>query len=775
MKKTLLFLPAILMLSAPAVAQRVMVDDFVQLKLHYATPEITVAEGEYLTLGAEGYVSGGEAGAPAVPVLNSLLTVPDCDDMELVVENAVYDTIQLPSGRLMPLQPSRSKSDRGKAEMVVDEVRYATDAFYGRPLVDVKMLGTARDRNYAVLSWSPVQVNPVSGMMIVCRCADVTVRYLGSDASATLKRYYRHHTPAFSLGNTLNTLFSSVKETNVLMPVRMVVVVPPTLQCAAVDEFVAWKRTQGMLVDVLTIGTGASASMIALQLRQMYDEATDELPAPTYLVLIGDDNLMPAFDSRLSGGYGMNDHVTDLYYVTWTGNDVLPDCYQGRLSARDTASLQSIIEKTLYYERYAFSNDSYLANAALIAGVDQTYYVDTTDNAYTCADPTMDYIAYYYANSDNGFSQVTYYKNNTNYAPDGVTVTGSSRGNATTMALRTLYNNGVGLINYSAHGDWNCWYMPAFYVSNVNNMSNTGKPSFMIGNCCLSNKFDENTCFGEALLRKEGNAGAVAYIGATNSTYWDEDFYWAVGLRNNIRNRMAPQYDSVRMGSYDRLFHTHNETFDDMAVTAGSMVVAGCMSVNSSTSSGWSSLFAKYYWEIYELMGDPSLMPWLGRASELSVTGLSDNVTLQLTAVPNAYVALVRNDDSLSLVAAAYADETGAVQLPVSGVSLTDCFVSVTAQGYKPYARNCNDINLGMGSAVAGDVNVSPNPATGRCSVTAAGLRRVVVLNLMGQTLFAVESAADCAAVDVSALPAGLYLLRVETLAGASVKKLLVR
>ena len=35
-------------------------------------------------------------------------------------------------------------------------------------------------------------------------------------------------------------------------------------------------------------------------------------------------------------------------------------------------------------------------------------------------------------------------------------------------------------------------------------------------------------CFGEGLLRAN-NKGAVGYIGGSNNTYWDEDFWWAVG------------------------------------------------------------------------------------------------------------------------------------------------------------------------------------------------------------------------------------------------------
>ena len=772
MKKQCLPLFVMLLLATPTMAQRVMIDNFDELKVNYVTPVVTVTEGDYLLLNAAGYVSGGEVGAPALPVCNSLLMVPFCEGISVEVSNAIFDTLILPAGRVMPLQPSRSKSDRSTPTIVVDEQVYATDAYFGRPLASVEYLGTGRDRNYALLTWSPVSVNPVSGTMVVCRRADVTVRYKGSDAGATMKHYERYHTPAFSLGRTLNTLYASTKDVCMSAPVRMVIMAPQSLQCAALDEFVTWKRQQGMMVDLNYMAADVTSTTIAAQLQQMYDEASDVAPAPTFLVIVGDNNVMPVFSSRINYST-LNDHITDLYYVTWTSGDNLPDCYQGRLSARDTSTLRSIIEKTLYYEQYKFANDSYLAKAALIAGVDQTYYVDTTDNAYRYADPTMDYVAYYYVNNENGYSDIYYYKNNTSYAPEGVTVTGDSRSTANASALRSRYNSGVGWINYSAHGNWDNWTMPSFTVTHVGNMTNANKPSFMIGNCCLSNKFDKPECLGEALLRKGGNAGAVAYIGGTNSTMWTHDFYWSIGVRSNIYNRMTPSYSASQRGVYDNLFHTHGESLESQMVTAGQIVVSGNMSVNSAGGSSWSSLYAQYYWEIYELMGDPSLLPWLGTADDLLVTATHQvGDDLVVTAVPGAYVALLHGDSN-ELVSTAFAGTDGMAQLAVPVAHLDSTYsISITAQGYKPYLRSCTSDNVGLHETATADVVVSPNPASVATEVRAEGLHHVELLNVMGQILQTVAASGDHCTVNLTALPSGLYLLRIETASGAVVRKL---
>ena len=44
------------------------------------------------------------------------------------------------------------------------------------------------------------------------------------------------------------------------------------------------------------------------------------------------------------------------------------------------------------------------------------------------------------------------------------------------------------------------WSDPAFENADVSNLQNDGKYGLMIGNCCQSNKFDANVCFGEKLL-----------------------------------------------------------------------------------------------------------------------------------------------------------------------------------------------------------------------------------------------------------------------------------
>lgn len=79
------------------------------------------------------------------------------------------------------------------------------------------------------------------------------------------------------------------------------------------------------------------------------------------------------------------------------------------------------------------------------------------------------------------------------------------------------------------------------------------------------------------------------------------------GLKGTA-NGNAPAYDASKLGGkYDAMFHTHSEAFTNWATTVDETVMMGNSAVEQSASSR-----KNYYWEIYSIMGDPSLMPYYG-------------------------------------------------------------------------------------------------------------------------------------------------------------------
>lgn len=688
----------------PVMAQtaKVVNSDFDNATYTFTFGDVSITaqtyEGQvYDAVSLEGSAPSNLLGKPALPVVTKMIEIPICASVSVEVSDVQSVSLQPLKNRMLPAQPAPSKSDIGPRPFVIDEEAYRVNELYAQAQAWVDVMGVARDRNLAMLRLSPLSYNPVTGEMELVKSMTVTVTFKGADVAATNAMHERYYSPDFALGGDMLSTLPSGKELHKAAPLHYLIVAHSMFR-GELDDFIAWKKRQGFIV---TVGytddpaVGTTSTAIAAYTKSFYTNATAELPAPTYLLLVGDNQQIPAFDSRCSSYNPANDHVTDLYYVCWTANDNVPDCYLGRFSARTVAELTPQVEKSIYYERYDFAPDcrAYLGKGVLIAGKDNGR---TGDNAYTYADPAMDYVAKTYINAENGYTDVRYYKNNTAFAPDGVTVTGCGQENSSATALRSLYNQGYGWVNYSAHGYDNEWSTPEFTASHVGSMTNNNKPSIMIGNCCLSGKFNTtayDACLGEALLRKGNKAGAVAYIGGTNSTYWPQDFCWAVGVRSNFSNTMNTSYDSRNLGCYDRLFHTHDELYTYWHNTMGAVVFAGNTAVESY--SGSNSGYSLYYWEIYELFGDPSLMPWLGVPQTMTVDA-SDVIpmgtsTYTVTAVPRAYVALTTADGH-DFVCAAYADHHSGVatlHLP-SDINPGEYELAVWAQGYKPVFKTAN-------------------------------------------------------------------------------------
>lgn len=692
MQKKIVALAMALLFLSGAMAQSVRVEksDFSQAEYIFeaSAPQYSsmAVEGKkYAVINLEGSSPSTQIGQPNLPLVSEFVEIPLCDNVKVLVSDVKFETVNKLDDMLIPVQPAPSKADKSARPFVMDSAVYAKDAFYSHELAWVEQMGVARDRNVAILRLSPFSYNPVTGELRMVTSMKVTLAYENADVAATMQMRSRYYSPDFSVGHKLLSTLPGTKSVAQSAPLHYLIVADAMFR-GSLDEFVAWKKRQGFLVTVAYTdesNVGTTSASIAAYIKSFYTNASSELPAPTFLLLVGDQQQIPAFNARCS--YPDNDHVTDLYFASWTDGDNIPDCYYGRFSARSIAELTPQIEKTIFYESYDFTNDSYLRRAVLIAGEDQGY---TGDNAYNYADPAMDYIAKTYVNAANGYSDVKYYKNNTTFAPAGVTVTGSSLTSATAATLRNLYNTGIGWVNYSAHGYDDEWSTPSFNTRNAAAMTNYGMPSIMIGNCCLSGKFNttySDKCLGEALLQRERNAGAVAYFGGTNSTYWPHDFCWSVGVRSNIANTMDANYVPGYLGMYDRLFHTHSENHSAWHISAGAMTMAGNMAVEQYGS------YAQYYWEIYELFGDPSLMPWLSTAEEMDVVAPDiefGSTTYSVIAAPYAYVALTTQDEH-ELITAAYADGDGNAVLAIpSDLMPGDYELAIWAQNYKPYFQD---------------------------------------------------------------------------------------
>jgi len=711
---------------------------------------VNTDKGMFSHITMDGFLPYGEEGRPELPALVTLLEIPLCEGIDIAVTKQEWQTFD--AARLgiahpvFPLQPSQSKSDRRQQQLVIDNNLYSADTLFGYPLAKVEKTGIARDKNLATLYFSPVVYNPRTNEVRVCTSAEVEITFRNADESGTAKMKRLHHSKMFGHATTLNTLPDNYEKSEISStPIRYLIVAHNSFR-GMLDTFADWKRRKGFLVDIAYTGSasvGTTSSTISDYVKRQYTNATAENPAPTFLLLVGDVEQIPAFTGNA------DNHATDLYYASWTSGDVIPDCYYGRFSAKTEDQLRPQIEKTLMYEQYTMSNTTYLERALLIAGIDDG---EAGDRGYTHADPTMKYLRNTYIDTSYGYTYVGYY-DNSDYTLD-------SRGNATGMThiITNILSRGTCLAIYSAHGSSSGWANPKFGKEQLADLYNNKKIGIVIGNCCSSCTYNDDECFGEALLRLPDNRGAIGYIGGSNSTYWTEDYYWAVGIRNIGSNGAVPNYDQYNLGMFDRLYHTHNEAYRNWYVTQGGMVQSGNMAVQNSSSTK-----KIYYWEVYHLMGDPSIMPWLHRAQTMEVTvatQLGANATsLSVRAVPYAYVALT--DSNHNLVASAFANINGRITLNFSALTPGNYELAVSAQHYK---TNFTSITVSSSESIDiaenNSFQVYPNPAKQMLFVEGDDISQISLTNMLGNEVFTtVNNGQSKIEIPVSDFCNGLYVL----------------
>ncbi|MDY0151709.1 MAG: C25 family cysteine peptidase [Candidatus Cloacimonas sp.] len=583
------------------------------------TQEIASKEGVWTELSSGQYATTNVTGAPALPLMRKLISVPLGANVTVVFANAQTKTINLSEYGvqypLMPRQESVSKSaDLNTLPFVVNRDFYNSNAWTANPAISVIELGMMRGTRIFALDFVPVSYNPVLKQLEVIYNAEVKVTFSGADLAATDALKAKTYSPAFE-SNFASSIINYAPERTTLnrYPLGYVIVLPDNF-VSAMQPFIDWKRREGYNVIVApTSVTGTTSNNIKTYMQNMWNAATTENPAPSYLLIVGDVAQVPS----TAGTTGT--HPTDLPYVRLQGTDFMPELYFGRFSATTVAEVTNQVDKTMMHEQYTMPSDAYLSEVVMIAGVDGTY-------GPTHANGQINYGTNNYFNLAHGITSHTYMY--------------PGSGNSEAAIIQNM-SNGVGYANYTAHGDVTIWYDPNITIANINSLQNINKSSFVVGNCCLTSKFDSGICFGEAWLRAP-NKGAVVYIGGTNSTYWDEDYYWGVGYKPPVVSGGSP-FIAGRTGAYDAVFHDHNEPFADWAGNAGSMVLMGNLAVVASNSSR-----INYYWEIYSIMGDPSLQPYVGIPAQNSYQAPNQIFlgigTLDIQADPYTYVSLSMNN-----------------------------------------------------------------------------------------------------------------------------------
>jgi hypothetical protein len=646
--------------------------------------KVSTVNGDFTRIRTDGFIEDNFSGMPELLYTGRLITVPIGAELKVIIHEIRSREISLKDigfdYPIYPAQPSYSKStDLSKVSFLQDNNSY-TEENYQKAFSPFSYTeaGFMRGQRIFEISYTPVRYNPVENTIKIYEHIEVDIYFAGADLVRTENLHSRTWSADFEslfYHTLLNYRPPLARDLLVRMPTKYVIVsfadFVPTLQ-----PFIDWKTEQGFEVILASTNNplvGNTTTSIKNYLQALWNAATPTDPAPSYLLIVGDIAQIPAWASSTS--IASEPHVTDLTYVRLSDTSYFPDMYYGRFSANNITELTPYIEKSLVYQKYSTSNPNYLRRSVLISGHDSW-------SATQFCNGQINYMTSLYfntSNTHNDFDEPSVYLHPTS----------GSLTSGIDAEIRLRVSEGAGWVNYTAHGDITLWDRPRFTIPQVNALSNYGMYPIVIGNACHTSAFDTMTCFAEAWLRAS-NKGGVIYIGGTNYTYWSEDYWWAVGLVNPPTNGATVPYHPNQRGMYDLLFHTHNEPPEIWHTSVGAMIYAGNMVVQASTSPR-----KNYYWEIYSVKGDPSLVPFLGAPSpnhvelpEVIVLGLNELNIIQ--SAPFARVAISKDGE---LIGSVIADALGNAILTFNPIDTPGvATIVVTAQNFQPVIHAVNVI-----------------------------------------------------------------------------------
>jgi hypothetical protein len=266
---------------------------------------------------------------------------------------------------------------------------------------------------------------------------------------------------------------------------RMLIITTDAL-AVGLDDFIRWKWQVGIPVTVVTTGQiGDTPAAIAQAIAQVYNEAE----GLTWVLLAGDHAQVPPH----TGGYDGSD--SDTRYAMLVGDDLYPDLYVSRVSAKSLTELQTQLNKFIAYEKQP-QRDGWYRRAAGIAS-DEGLPSDS-QRADLLAGSLLGY----------GFDSV-------------IPIYEGQGGNSSVIS--STVNDGVSVINYLGHGEGTYWASVYFGLDQVHALQNGPAWPWIVDVSCSNGNFALPECLAEAWLRAgtpDEPQGAIGMISASSLAPW---------------------------------------------------------------------------------------------------------------------------------------------------------------------------------------------------------------------------------------------------------------
>ena len=636
--------------------------------------------------GGTGIVLPANPGEPNIPAFSRFVAVPNGATAYIEMSHRSMTTIQ--NVDLLPAAPIKFDTDDSPNTYEKNTSIYNKNAFFPEQPVTISEPFSLRGVQTVTVTVVPFQYNPVTKELRVYDDLEFGVRFDGGNGEFGDDRLRSPYWDPILMQNLANYNQLPVIDYEARMQewvnnrptgCEYLIVIPNNESFRQyANQLRDYRIQQGILTEVKSLSDMGCTN--TNQMREYFHNAYNTWDiAPVAVLLLGDHNSnmsvgIPAETTWHSTNYG--NCITDNGYADVTG-DLLPEMAFSRLVAANANEAQMMVSKQLEYEytNPNMSADTYDHPITALGWQTQRWFQICSEvvggywrlqgkhpvriNAIYSGTPGNQW-----SNNQNTSMVVNYFgPNGLGYIPASPSELGGWTGGTAAQVVNSV-NSGCMLLQHRDHGYYQGWGEPDFSTSNVAQMNNTGKLTFVNTINCQTGTFDYGTdCLIEAFMRRtynNQNAGAVGCIGPTQTSYSfvNDTYVWG----------MYDQYDPQFMPDYGPYADYEGNWRPAFGNVAGKYFLAQSnWPYNTDNKAITYKMFTAHCDAFLTLYTQVPTNLTVNHPSQITPSTTSINVT----ATQGAVIALTRNNNILAVATATGGQQTITFQAQPSNSDIT--------------------------------------------------------------------------------------------------------
>ena len=636
--------------------------------------------------GGTGITLPANPGEPNLPTFSQFVAVPNGATAH--IEMGFRSMTTMENVDLLPAAPIKFDTDDSPNTYERNNSIYNKNAFFPEQTVTVSEPFSLRGVQTVAVTVVPYQYNPVTKELRVYDDLQFGIRFDGGNGEFGETRLRSPYWDPILMQNLANYNQLPVIDYEARMQewvnnrptgCEYLIVIPNNESFRQyANQLRDYRIQQGILTEVKSLSDMGCTTTD--QMRNYFHNAynTWDIP-PVAVLLLGDHNTnmgagIPAEYTFHSYDYG--NCITDNGYADVTG-DMLPEMAFSRLVAANANEAQMMVSKQLEYE---FTNPnmdaaSYDHPITALGWQTQRWFQICSEvvggywrnqgkhpvriNAIYSGTPGNQW-----SSNQNTYMVVNYFgPNGLGYIPATPSELGGWTGGTAAQVVNAV-NSGCMLLQHRDHGYYQGWGEPDFSTSNVAQMNNVGKLTFVNTINCQTGTFDYNSgCLIEAFMRRTSggqNAGAVGCIGPTQTSYSFVNDAYAWGMYDQYDPQFMPDY-----GPYAEYEGNWRPAFGNVA---GKYFLA---------QSNWpyNTQNKAITYKMFTAHCDAFLTLYTQVPTAMNVTHpaqiTASTTSINVTAPQGAIIALTRNNNILAVATATGSSQSITFQAQPSNTDIT--------------------------------------------------------------------------------------------------------